>query len=350
MHDPQENTFLPNLCDIQQLFILSVGAQLIAFILILANGDILGESWDELGLLSVFVQWITLTSTGGLCFARRWLSTLGPFWASIMAYLIIMGTTAIIASIAQYLLIQANYQWGSIPEVTGQFVTRCLMIATIVSIVTLRYLYIYQQWRRRIELETQARVDALQARIRPHFLFNSMNIIASLIHSDPDMAERVVEDLSDLFRATLQETRSMIPFSQEWRLCTHYLHIEALRLGTRLTTHIDITAIPEDATLPLLSLQPLLENAIHHGIQPLEKGGAITILGTMHNNVITLVLSNPVSNHSAPPPGPKGNKMALKNIRHRLDLIFGSAGKLDVNISPDTYEVYITFPYLKGKL
>src|SRR5579872_6568849 len=204
----EDNFFLPNFCAAQPVFVLSIGAQLIAFILILAVGDILSESWYELGLLSVFVQWIALASAGMLCLTRRWLAKLSLFWMSIGAYLIIMATTALIAAAAQYMMIKINYQWGSVPETIGQFVTRCLMISSIFTLVALRYFYVQQQWKQRIELESQARVDALQARIRPHFLFNSMNIIASLIHSAPNKAEQAVEDISELFRATLRDTGS----------------------------------------------------------------------------------------------------------------------------------------------
>ena len=109
-----------------------------------------------------------------------------------------------------------------------------MLISAIIALVALRYFYILQQWSVRIELESQARVEALQSRIRPHFLFNSMNITASLIRTRPAQAEQAVEDLSDLFRATLRDSGSMVPLSEEWRLCENYLRIEGLRLGIAL--------------------------------------------------------------------------------------------------------------------
>ncbi len=344
----KENSFfLPNFCAVKSIFVLAIGAELFAFMLILATGDILSESWDELGLLSVFVQWISLASAGVLCLSRHWLSRFSLPVASGIAYVEIVLTTAVISALAQYFLMRINYQWGSTPETIGQFVTRCVSISAILSLVALRYFYIQQQWKQRIELESQARVEALQSRIRPHFLFNSMNIIASLIVTEPQKAEQAVEDLSEIFRATLKDTGSMVPLSEEWILCRNYLRIEGLRLGDRLTLVSDLSKVPEDAAIPMLTLQPLMENAIYHGIQALEQGGTIKVIGEMQENLVCIKISNPV-----PPPSLRrpsgGNQIAMANIGHRLNLLFGSHAKLKVNATPQEYEVTLIFPYLKS--
>ncbi|MFI4938132.1 MAG: sensor histidine kinase, partial [Candidatus Berkiellales bacterium] len=332
--------FLPNLCNVKAIFLLAITAQLIACVLILATGDILSESWDELGLLSVFVQWIVLTSGGALCLSRRPLAKLSVMWASVMSYLIVVVTTAIISACAQYLMIKINYQWGNRPETIGEFVFRCVSISAIFTFVALRYFYIVQQWKQRIELESQARVDALQARIRPHFLFNSMNIIASLIQTEPRLAEQAVEDLAEIFRATLKDKGSMVPLSEEWILCRNYLRIEGLRLGERLTLEANLSGVPQDAAIPMLTLQPLMENAIYHGIQSLEKGGTIKVVGAMEGNLVCITISNPVPPISQKSPS-QGNKMAMANIRHRLNLLFGSHAELTVNVTPEQYEVKV---------
>jgi len=338
--------FLPNFCSVKSVFVLSIGAQLIAFMLILATGDKLTESWDELGLLSVFVQWIALASAGVLCLSKRYLAKLKLLWAAVMAYILIVFTTVIIAVCAQYFLIQINYQWGSVPETLGQFVFRCTAISGILSLVALRYFYVQQQWKQRIELESQARIDALQARIRPHFLFNSMNIIASLIRKEPDLAEQAVEDLSELFRASLRQSGSMVPLSEEWILCRNYLRIEGLRLGDRLTLNVDLSGVPQDAAIPMLTLQPLVENSIYHGIQPLAEGGTISVKGEMRGNIVHICIQNPVS--KARGVKTHGNQIAMGNIRHRLNLLFGSHAKLVVASLDDVYEVVVSFPYIKG--
>lgn len=343
----EDNFFLPNLCALKSIFILAISAQLIAFVLILATGDILSESWDELGLLSVFVQWIVLTSAALLCLSRHALAKLSVTWSAITAYLMVVATTAIIAAAAQYLLIKINYQWGNTPETIGQFVIRCVSISAIMALVALRYFYVQQQWKQRIELESQARVEALQARIRPHFLFNSMNIIASLIQPQPKLAEQAVEDLSEIFRATLKDKGSMVPLSEEWILCRNYLRIEGLRLGERLTLDADLSAVPQDAAIPMLTLQPLMENAIYHGIQPLENGGTVTVTAEMIGNFICIRIKNPIPPLTQPKP-PQGNKIAMANIGHRLNLLFGSHAKLKINRTAEEYEIILTFPYLKS--
>ena len=343
----EENFFLPNFCAVNSLFALSIGAEMIAIVLILATGDVLWESWDELALLSIFVQWIAFSSAGILCLSRRWLAKLSVLWAAILAYGMILLTTIIISAIAQYFMIRINYQWSNTPETLQEFVLRCTSISGMMAFFALRYFYIRQQWKQRIELESQARVEALQARIRPHFLFNSMNIIASLIQTQPALAEQAVEDLSDIFRATLRDTESMVPLSEEWILCRNYLRIEALRLGGRLTVEGDLSGVPQDAAIPMLTLQPLVENAIYHGIQPLRKGGTIKVSGSISGNMISIALSNPV-----PPPNetraPQGNKIAVGNIRHRLNLLFGRRAQVNIYSTEDSYKVTLIFPYQKS--
>lgn len=348
MSSPKEdNFFLPNLCTDNSVLILAIGSVLIAMLLILATGDVLWESWDELGLLGIFVVSIAFSSAGILCFTRRWLAKLSVLWAAITAWLIVVITTSMFAAVAQYLLVKINYQWGSTPETLREFITRCTFISGIMAFFAIYYFYIHQQWKQQIELESQARVEALQARIRPHFLFNSMNIIASLIQTQPQLAEQAVEDLSEIFRATLRGSNSMVPISEEWVLCRNYLRIEGLRLGDRLTVEVDLSAIPEDAVIPMLTLQPLIENAIYHGIQPLEMGGTIKVVGEMQGHMISIHLSNPV-----PAPSQsrttQGNKIAMANIGHRLNLLFGSRARLKVNATPELYEVTVMFPYQKS--
>ncbi len=349
MQQRKEEFFLPNFCALKTVLLLFIGAEMMAIVLILATGDVLRSSWDELGLLSVFVQWIAFAGAGVLCLSRRFLAKFNLMWATFIAWCMVIVTTTVIAAIAQTFLVKINYQWGNTPETLGDFVIRTVLISGIISFFALRYFYVQQQWKERIALESQARIDALQSRIRPHFLFNSMNIIASLIHVNPNKAEQAVEDLSDLFRATLKETGSMVPLSEEWQLCQNYLRIEGLRLGERLGVEADFSAILPDATIPMLTLQPLVENAIYHGIQALENGGVIKIVGKMEDNMISIHLSNPIPLEGKPRPS-TGNKIAVANIRHRLNLLFGNTAKLTVNVFPGTYEVVLTFPYMKGTL
>lgn len=327
------------------IFILTIGAELLAIVLILATGDKLHESWDELGLLSIFVQWVALGSASILCMSRKYLSRLPVVWSALVAYSIIIFVTILISLCANYFLVSLDYQWGDQTETVGEFVLRCVIISAIISLVALRYFYMQQQWKVRIQLESEAKVQALQSRIRPHFLFNSMNIIASLISTKPDLAEQAVEDLSELFRATLKETKSLVPLAYEWSLCKHYLSIEGLRLGKRLVVECHFDEVPEDATIPMLTLQPLVENAIYHGIQPLPDGGVILIEGRLLGQNIEMRIKNPVPKR--PALGSKGSGIALENIRHRLHLLFGGQAQLVTELKEDQYWATLQFPYVK---
>jgi two-component system sensor histidine kinase AlgZ len=337
---------LPNFCELKSLFIIAIGAELLAIVLILAMGDALAESWDELGLLSIFVQWIALASAGVLCLLRRALMRLSAQAAAVTAYLVVMLITMALASLTQYLLIFFDYAWSNNPEMLPHFVTRCLMISAIITFVTLRYFYIQQQWKQRIQLESQARLQALQAKIRPHFLFNSMNIIASLIGSRPQLAEQAVEDLAELFRATLKDSNSLVLLREEYALCQHYLRIEKLRLGERLNLIWSLESLPKDALIPMLSLQPLMENAIYHGIQALPEGGTITVVGSIQGNVIQIKIKNPIP---APSTAAQktGNQIAITNIQHRLHLLFKEQATLKLQGYATHYEAVLQIPYTK---
>src|SRR5690606_2309540 len=190
-----------------------------------------------------------------------------------------------------------------------------LLLAAIFGGIVLRYFYIQQQLLTQEEAELTARIQALQSRIRPHFLFNSMNSIVSLIGSDPDRAERVVMDLSDLFRASLAAP-GQVPLSQELNLCRQYIHIEQLRLGDRLNLQWQVGEFPEDCSIPSLLLQPVIENAIYHGIQPRSEGGTVEISVNARHNRMHITVRNPLPRPAdvAKP----GDRIALANTRRRL--------------------------------
>ncbi len=192
---------------------------------------------------------------------------------------------------------------------------------------------------------TEARLQALQARIRPHFLFNSINAVLSLIRQDPRRAEHVLEDLSDLFRVLMADNRQLVQITREIDLARQYLGIEQLRLGERLQVEWDTADMPADALIPPLVLQPLLENAVYHGIEPRSEPGVITIRIRRDGARVHLVLRNPYreqSDHHA------GNRMALGNIRERLALHFDAEASIKTTAADDSYEVHIVIPYLKG--
>jgi two-component system sensor histidine kinase AlgZ len=196
-----------------------------------------------------------------------------------------------------------------------------------------------------VHAEARSRIQALQARIRPHFLFNSMNTIAALTRSDPARAEEAVEDLADLFRATLRDSHSPLRLKEELELTRIYQRIEALRLGDRLKVTWDVAELPMRALVPGLTVQPLLENAIYHGIEPLPNGGTVTVAGRVVNGEIEIVVTNPVSPERPATSERPGNRLALDNIRQRLALAYGARGSIDVEQPPHEYRVTIRFPF-----
>jgi two-component system sensor histidine kinase AlgZ len=189
----------------------------------------------------------------------------------------------------------------------------------------------------------EARLQALQARIRPHFLFNSLNGVLSLVRRDPERAEEALHDMADLFRVLMRDNRELAPLADEVELCRAYLELEKLRLGERLVVDWNVKSMPADALVPPLVLQPICENAVYHGIEPSSQPGTISVNIFLSKGEVHAVLRNPYrakggSHHS-------GNKMALDNVRERLALHFDAEASLESKVLEHAYEVHIRMPY-----
>ncbi len=218
--------------------------------------------------------------------------------------------------------------------------TRACLLAGIVTAIVLYYFNLQQ--RAYSPAIAEARLQALQARIRPHFLFNSINAVLSLIRSQPKRAESALEDMADLFRVLMADNRDLVPLADEIALCRQYLSLEKLRLEDRLRVNWQIEQVPPDAMIPPLIMQPLLENAVYHGIEPLPDGGEITITITRKHEDILITISNPFS---ADKDRHHGNKMALKNIKERLLLHFDLEASLKSEVKNNHYLVHIRVPH-----
>jgi len=224
-----------------------------------------------------------------------------------------------------------------------ELLIRTLGISGILGALILRYLYENYQQKQRELAESRARFQALQARIRPHFLFNSLNTVVSLIPSDPDCAEEVLQDVSDLFRASLGDESRMSTVAQELELVRQYLAIEKQRLGSRLHVTWDLENLPDQAPIPALLLQPLVENAVYHGVGASVKGGEIRIFGRYRNGVVALTVSNTLPEDEGRA-HKEGNHMALENIRQRLRMRYGSEAGMHTGMVEGHYQVRIWFP------
>ena len=338
--------YLPDLCTQRNALVIVLMAELVAIVFTLARYGSGGGFWFELANTSFFLLWTALLGAASLCLARRHLQTASRTVVTIVSLLIILLTTWIVSEASWLLGKYVNEQtFGQnlFAEDHERLLTRNLGIAAIVATVMLRYFYVSHQWQRNVEMEARSRVHALQARIRPHFLFNSMNTIAALTRSDPAMAEEAVEDLSDLFRVSLRDARQRIPLKEELEIARVYQRIEQLRLGERLTVRWDVADLPMRAFVPSLVVQPLLENAIYHGIEPIPEGGTVTVSGKQEDKSIEISITNPLQPAAAGDHRP-GNQLALENIRQRLELAYPDNASVDVEQSEDQYRITLRFP------
>ena len=191
----------------------------------------------------------------------------------------------------------------------------------------------------------EARLQALQARIRPHFLFNSLNAVLALIRRDPKRAEGALEDLAELFRSLMADNRQLVPMREEIVLCRQYLNLEHLRLGARLQVEWSVDVAAEGALVPPMLLQPLVENAVYHGIEPGMAPGAIEIRIGLEKDRVHVALSNP---YHAEHQHRQGNRMALANIRERLQLHFDVEASLEAGVDGERYRIDMIMPYRKA--
>jgi two-component system sensor histidine kinase AlgZ len=337
---------LPDFCEGRSVLAIVLIAALLAIVLALARQSVHGNFWLDLARTSGYLLWTGLLCAALLCRAREPLSRLGLRAASIAALGLLVGTVAVVSEAVYWFGAWWTARTGEpsalFPQHHWRFVLPNLLIAAIVGALALRYFYVSQEWRRSVELEARARIHALQARIRPHFLFNSMNTIASLTRTDPARAEEAIEDLSDLFRVSLSDARAQITLREELEVARIYQRIEQLRLGDRLQVRWQVSELPARAIVPSLLLQPLLENAIGHGIEPLAAGGNVDIAGRIENGRIRIEVVNPVADDR--PRTRQGNQMALDNIRQRLQLAFPGQSEVDVENSGGLYRVRLRFP------
>lgn len=312
-------------------------------VFLIGLGRFQGISWQWLSVTSAYSQSLALACTVVVCSSQSWLKRLSIRDAWIACWTIAVVTT-----------IGISYSFGVIGTVLGfgpgevnlaDFMLKSTLAVGLVCLALLRYLYMRAQWQAELIAQADARVQALQARIRPHFLFNSLNTIASLIEDEPENAERATEDLAELFRGSMRRTDAMIPLVEELSLGRRFLDMEQRRLGDRLQTEWDVQALPEDALVMPLLLQPLLENAILHGVQPREEGGLVKVYGRAEPDSIVIMISNPVpASADDAQLGRESHGMALSNIRRRLALTFGDRASLVTSQSDEQFFSVLTLP------
>jgi len=344
------SAYLPDFCEPRAVLAVVLVSVLLAIVLALAQHSPRDNFLVALARTSGYLLWTGLLCALVLCKSRPWLARHSLRAASIVALSLVVGTVALVSE-ATYRLGRAwegelGVPSGIFPREHWKFLLPNVVISAIVGALALRYFHIAHEWRRSIELEVRARIRALQARIQPHFLFNSMNAIAALTRTDPARAEEAIEDLSDLFRFNLADAHGQITLRQELEVARAYQRIEQLRLGDRLQVNWLIGDMPADALVPSLVMQPLLENAIGHGIESLPGGGTVTVHGRLAGKTVEIGVSNPM------PPDRRrassGHRISLDNIRQRLELAYAGRSSVTVDDSGGHYRVTLKFPLVLG--
>jgi two-component system sensor histidine kinase AlgZ len=253
-----------------------------------------------------------------------WLRRL-PYWSGFAAVVAL-----VCALVAAYLLALGM----------GSLAARMVPLAALVAAALLAYLGLLL--KAHSPALAEARLQALQARIRPHFLFNSLNAVLALIRRDPQRAERALEDLADLFRTLMSDARQFVRLADEIELLERYADLEQLRLGERLRITWELDGAPADALLPPLVLQPLLENAVYHGVEPGTGTADVLVHVGQRGKRVLARIENPYLEVEAQR---AGNRMALDNIRERLQLFFDAEARIAVKVANGRYSVEIEIPY-----
>jgi two-component system sensor histidine kinase AlgZ len=293
---------------------------------------------------SAFALWIAVAVSVMLCISRQALSRLAP----LLGIAASLGLSAAISLAAAGIVFALFTALGKPPvEVSfWRFVSASAAIAVLITASAMRYFYVSDRWALQLNANARAEADALQARIRPHFLFNSMNLIASLVRRDPVVAERAVLDLSDLFRAALGAGEGDSNLTQEVELAKRYLSIESLRLGDRLQVEWRLAEpLPWSLRLPHLMLQPLVENAVLHGISRLLEGGKVEIAIWTDRGELYFRIRNPApSPETAALSLQKGTGHAQRNIVYRLAYKFNSRARLAGGWRDGSYVCEVVVP------
>ncbi|MEO9216643.1 MAG: histidine kinase [Rhodanobacter sp.] len=336
-HGRIEHSPLPDFCRLPALFALFIVGALTVTVMWLARDS--QRDWPSYSVSMLFVTWLALVIAVALCKLRALLQRLPGHMPYVGVWLLIVLVVLVASIVARWL--DRALQMQLIGSSMRAFVRDNVLIAALLGAAMLRYFYVLAQWQARLAAVTRAQVEALQARIRPHFLFNSMNTVAALIRVDPVAAERTVEDLSELFRAALgQHDIGDGTLGEELALVERYLAIEQLRLGARLSVQRELDGLPADFPLPRLLLQPLVENAVRHGVQPLREGGEVNLRGQRIGDGIRIEISNPLP--TTPPES--GNGHGLDSVRRRIAYRYGPLANVQAGPQGNRFVVVLQLP------
>lgn len=334
--------FLPNFCRGPIVGHVVVVAQFLAVAITVIIPPLTQHVFLDLFLVSLFVQWIALASISTLCVAGPFLNSLPERRALTMAYLLLLCVTWLVGECALWVLSEFHIIASMHPSWYRFFHVQNLTVSAIVNALVLRYLMARHQLQIQTRSVERARAEILRQKIRPHFLFNSMNIIASLTRRAPAKAEAAIEDMSDLFRVMLDDDNDLWSVHNEISIARKYLKLERLRLDRRLKVSWKTQGVPRSARTPVLILQLLLEHVVHNAVEQMSDTGVI---------LITVQFDEPsdlVIELTAPYPDAVSDDIVdtagLENIRLRLNDHFADRALMVVNSGNGRIFVRITHP------
>lgn len=344
----QFEQLLPAFCRAHIVLRVMVLTQALAILLALA-ADLSQDFWPRLGATSLFMHWVALLTIAVLCRLQRSLARWSPWQLALLTLLLLLLLSALLTLLTFAVFAQ---QLAALSQQFYPFLFRVLLIALLVGVIGIQLSALYLQHSRRLAAQSRSEFDALQARIQPHFLFNSLNTVAELTQQDPAAAETALLNLASLFRAALQAGQQ-VDLAQELQLVRQYLALEQWRLGAKLQLDWQVPAQLPSLLLPALTLQPLFENAVRYGIEPHVGAGVIRFELYCSRSHVTLLLTNPLPTMqpaiSAGLAVPKGNGMALQNIRRRLALQFEDTARLTLSQTPTEFRLKLVLPLTRAE-
>lgn len=336
-----DDGFLPNFCRGPIVLNVIIVAQFLAVAITVIIPPLTQHLFLDLFLVSLFVQWIALTSVIVLCLAGPFLNSLTERRAVIMAYLLLLCVTWLVGECALWILAQVGIINSAHPDWYAYFHVQNLTVSAIVNALVLRYLMARHELQLQTRSVERARAEILRQKIRPHFLFNSMNIIASLVGRAPAKAESAIEDVSDLFRVMVDDD-ALSPIHNEISIARKYLKLERLRLDRRLKVSWKTQGLPRSARTPVLILQLLLEHVVHNAVEQMADTGEINVTVQFNDRAqLTIDLTAPypedVSTDIMEGAG-------LENVRLRLNDHYGERAEMKVSTDRGRISIRISHP------
>lgn len=327
MRQSDSHDFLPDFCSLRSVFWVVLFSGLITLVMTLLSVPWRGLDILFLARAGFFVLWCGLLSAALLCGFRANLNRMPVAQTAAMSLLLVLLVVAAVSVGAQWLM-QGAFTGSGIWRLSATVVLSQLGVAAVVVGMSLRIAYLEYRLRQRERHALASRLQALTARIHPHFLFNSLNTIAALVHEQPEVAEKASEDLAVLLRVSLDDSADQWSWAEEKALCERYLSIESARLGERLQWLWQDQNMPDDLPVPRLSIQPLVENAVLHGIQRCPEGGTVTVVAESQQGEVRVSVSNPLAPETIAEEPAGGLSLALDNIRQRMQALYGETAAL----------------------